>query len=135
MYFADFFTYCQSEYNAKLKIREEQAEGRRQRLEEKKAILERMEHPPEAEPTKLDRKGKQQKKLGVPAKLEPIQESERLPYLPTPDEIILQQDGAFLDETYSLLHCVNFSHYDDVKIITGENVIFSIFLRGNQKGD
>lgn len=98
LYLADFFTYCQSEYNAKLKIREEQAEGRRQRLEEKKAILERMEHPPEAEPTKLDRKGKQQKKLGMQVKLEPVQEPELLPYLPTPDEIILQRDGAFLDE-------------------------------------
>lgn len=94
--FSDFLTYCQSEYNAKLKIREEQAEGRHLRLEEKKAILERMEHPPEPEPTKLDRKGKQQKKLGVQAKPEPIQEPERLPYLPTPDEIILQRDGAFL---------------------------------------
>lgn len=81
-----------------MKIREEQAEGRRLRLEEKKYILEKMEHPPEPEPTKFDRKGKQQKKLGIQAKPEPVQELERLPYLPTPDEIILQRDGAFHNE-------------------------------------
>jgi hypothetical protein len=66
------------------------------RLEEKKAILERMENPPVPVLTKPDRKGKQQKKPGaqtVRTKLE--QEPEKLPYLPTPDEIILQREGIF----------------------------------------
>ncbi|XP_025153947.1 axonemal 84 kDa protein [Harpegnathos saltator] len=99
----NFLAYCQSEYDSKLKIREEQAEGRRLRLEEKKAILEKMEHPPEPEPTKSDRKGKQQKKLGVQTKPEPIQEPERLPYLPVPDEIILQRDEETKKEIRKLL--------------------------------
>ncbi|XP_014489011.1 PREDICTED: protein CASC1-like isoform X2 [Dinoponera quadriceps] len=102
-YIINFPTFCQNEYNTKLKIRDEQAEGRRLRLEEKKAILERMEHPPELESTKLDRKGKQQKKLGVQAKPEPIQEMKCLPYLPTPDEIILQKDEETRKEIRKLL--------------------------------
>ncbi|XP_011865165.1 PREDICTED: axonemal 84 kDa protein-like [Vollenhovia emeryi] len=97
MYTIDFFTYCQNEYNMKLKIREEQVDGRRLRMEEKKAILERMENPPISMPTKPERKGKLQKKPGIPGakRLELEQEPEQLPYLPTPDEIILQKE----DET------------------------------------
>jgi len=79
----------------KLKIREEQVDGRRLRMEEKKAILERMENPPVPAPTKPERKGKQQKKPGIQGakRLELEQEPEQLPYLPTPDEIILQREG------------------------------------------
>ncbi|XP_067206119.1 dynein axonemal intermediate chain 7 homolog isoform X2 [Linepithema humile] len=107
MYAMDLFTYCQNEYNAKLKIREEQVEGRRMRLEEKKAILERMENPPVPVLTKPERKGKQQKKPGVQAirvkRPEPEQEPEKLPYLPTPDEIILQQEDEARKEIRKLL--------------------------------
>lgn len=93
--FSDFPTFCQNEYDTKLKIREEQVEGRRLRLEEKKAILERMENPPVQAPTKPERKGKQQKKPGISGakRPEPEPETEQLPYLPTPDEIILQREG------------------------------------------
>lgn len=96
MHASDFFTFCQNEYNTKLKIREEQVEGRRLRMEEKKAILERMENPPVPVPTKLERKGKQQKKPGIQGakRPEPEQEIEQLPYLPIPDEIILQREGT-----------------------------------------
>lgn len=95
MHASDFFAYCQNEYNMKLKIREEQVDGRRLRMEEKKAILERMENPPVPVPTKPERKGKQQKKPGIQGakRLELEQEPEQLPYLPTPDEIILQREG------------------------------------------
>jgi len=93
----DFFTYCQNEYNAKLKIREEQIEGRRLRMEEKKAILERMENPPVSMPMKPERKEKQ-KKPGIQGakRLESEPEPKQLPYLPTPDEIILQREGIIL---------------------------------------
>lgn len=95
---SDFFTYCQNEYNMKLKIREEQVDGRRLRMEEKKAILERMENPPVPVPAKLERKGKQQKKPGIQGAKRPEseQEPEQLPYLPTPNEIILQKEGTIL---------------------------------------
>lgn len=63
------------------------------RLEEKKAILERMENPPVPVLTKPERKGK---KPGAQAKRPELeQEPEKLPYLPTPDEIILQREGMF----------------------------------------
>lgn len=95
LFLSDFLTYCRNEYNAKLKIREEQMEGRRLRLEEKKAILEKMENPPVHTPTKPEKKGKQQRKAAVQAKRpESVQEPERLPYLPTPNEIILQKEGT-----------------------------------------
>ncbi|XP_028046208.1 axonemal 84 kDa protein [Monomorium pharaonis] len=105
LYTMDFFTYCQNEYNAKLKIREEQVEGRRLRLEEKKAILERMENPPAPMPTNPERKGKLQKKPGIQGAKRPEaeQESEQLPYLPTPDEIILQQEDETRKEIRKLL--------------------------------
>lgn len=98
MHVPDFFTYCQNKYNEKLKIREEQVEGRRLRLEEKKAILEKMENPPAPVPTKPERKGKLQKKPGIQGakRPEPEQEPEQLPYLPTPDEIILQRESINL---------------------------------------
>ncbi|XP_077263011.1 dynein axonemal intermediate chain 7 homolog [Temnothorax americanus] len=105
MYSIDFFTYCQNEYNTKLKIREEQVDGRRLRMEEKKAILERMENPPVPLPTKPERKGKQPKKPGIQGakRPEPEQEPEKLPYLPTPDEIILQKEDETRKEIKKLL--------------------------------
>lgn len=89
---SDFVTYCQNEYNAKLKIREEQVDGRRLRIEEKKAKLERMENPPVPVPTKPERKQKKPGNQGA-KRPELEQEPEQLPYLPTPDEIILQREG------------------------------------------
>ncbi|KAM0732613.1 Dynein axonemal intermediate chain 7-like protein [Formica fusca] len=104
MYAIDFLTYCQNEYDAKVKIREDQVEGRNLRLQEKKAILEKIENPPVQVPTKLDRKGKQ-KKPGVPGakRPEPEPETEQLPYLPTPDEIILQREDEARKEIRKLL--------------------------------
>ncbi|XP_018377094.1 PREDICTED: axonemal 84 kDa protein-like [Trachymyrmex cornetzi] len=106
IYTTDFLTYCQNEYNTKLKIREEQVEGRRLRLEEKNAILEKMENPPVLVPTKPERKGKQQKKperMQGAKRLEQEQESEQLPYLPTPNEIILQREDETRKEIRKLL--------------------------------
>ncbi|XP_011635025.1 axonemal 84 kDa protein-like [Pogonomyrmex barbatus] len=102
LYTIDFYTYCQNEYNTKLKIREEQVEGRRLRLEEKKAILERMENPPVLVPTKPERKGQRKPVQGV-RHPESEQEPEKLPYLPTPDEIILQREDETRKEIRKLL--------------------------------
>ncbi|KYQ54968.1 Axonemal 84 kDa protein [Trachymyrmex zeteki] len=106
MYTIDFLTYCQNEYTTKLKIREEQVEGRRLRLEEKNAVLEKMENPPVLVPTKPERKGKQQKKperIQGAKRPEQEQESEQLSYLPTPDEIILQREDETRKEIRKLL--------------------------------
>ncbi|XP_011255045.2 axonemal 84 kDa protein [Camponotus floridanus] len=105
MYDIDFLSFCQNEYDTKLKIREDQVEGRYLRLEEKKAILERIENPPVQVPTKPERKGKQPKKAGAPGakRPEPEQETEQLPYLPTPDEIILQREDESRKEIRKLL--------------------------------
>lgn len=62
-----------------------------------------MENPPAPVAVKPEKKGKQQKKPGaqvVRAKRPEVeQEPEQLPYLPTPDEIILQREGAILDSS------------------------------------
>jgi len=78
-----------------LKIREEQVEGRRLRLQEKKAKLERLENPPSPVITKLEKKGK--KKQGLIRIKHESEEIVELPYLPTPNEIILQREGTVLD--------------------------------------
>ncbi|KAG5330625.1 AXP83 protein, partial [Acromyrmex charruanus] len=104
IYTIDFLTYSQNEYNAKLKIREEQVEGRRLRLEEKNAILEKIENPPDLIPAKNERKRNQQKKPEQMSEAKyPEQEPEQLPYLPTPDEIILQREEEFQKEIRKLL--------------------------------
>lgn len=94
----DLLTYCQDEFETKNKIREEQKEGRRLRLEEKKLLLEKMTNPPPVQPpSKSEKKGKTGKKgldlLKTQKKLEPEPEPEPLPYLPTADEIIFQTEG------------------------------------------
>lgn len=77
-----------------MKIREDQVEGRKLRLEEKKAMVERLTNPPQAP---KEKKGKANKKvaalLGRLKKTEPESEPQPLPYLPTPDEIVLQKEG------------------------------------------
>lgn len=104
LYTIDFFIYCQNEYNMKLKIREEQVDDRRLRMEEKKAILEKMENPPVLVPTKLERKGKQQKKPGIlGTKRSELEQEPVLPYLPTPNEIILQKEDEMRKEIRKLL--------------------------------
>ena len=70
------------------------------RLDEKKAVLEKLINPPPVVSTKLDKKAKQSKKNPPPSvtrvkKPEPEVETKPLPYLPTPDEIILQREGNF----------------------------------------
>lgn len=81
-----------------MKIREDQVEGRRLRLEAKKAKLERLENPPVPVPTKFERKGKKPGAQTVRAKRpEPEEEPAELPYLPTPDEIIFQREGMTLE--------------------------------------
>lgn len=90
-------TFCLNEYDTKVKIRHEQVEGRRLRLEEKKLMVERLSNPSQFVTSKSEKKGKQSKKLSPQAgrtkKSEPEAEPEPLPYLPTPDEIILQKEG------------------------------------------
>ncbi|EGI63404.1 Axonemal 84 kDa protein [Acromyrmex echinatior] len=104
IYTIDFLTYFQNEYNTKLKIREEQVEGRRLRLEEKYTILEKIENLPDLIPTKPERKRNQQKKPEQMQEVKhPEQEPEQLPYLPTPDEIILQRADEFQKEIRKLL--------------------------------
>ncbi|KAG7201519.1 hypothetical protein KM043_004271 [Ampulex compressa] len=103
----DLLSFCQKEYEERLKIREGQLEGRRLRLEEKKALLERMENPPPPVVTKSDKRGKRGKKAGTQfaagkgPEVEP--EPEPLPYLPTPDEIIRQGEEEAKKEIKRLL--------------------------------
>lgn len=89
--------FCQNEHKTKVKIREDQIEGRRLRLEEKKALVERLAHPTPPVQLKAEKKGKQAKNknasVGRAKKNEPDPEPEPLPYLPTPDEIVLQKEG------------------------------------------
>jgi len=127
---SDFLSFCQNEYDAKLKIREDQVEGRYLRLEEKKVILERIENPPVQVPTKPERKGKQQKKAGAPGakRPEPEQETEQLPYLPTPDEIILQREGTRI----SIFPIYEHAYFDASRILF--NLIIQIFLFFYVKG-
>ncbi|XP_033224120.1 protein CASC1-like isoform X2 [Belonocnema kinseyi] len=99
----DLLTYCQNEFETKNKIREEQKEGRRLRLEEKKLLLEKMTNPPPLQqPSKSEKKGKTGKKgldlLKTQKKLEPEPDPEPLPYLPTAEEIILQTEDDIRKE-------------------------------------
>lgn len=98
---ADLVSYCENEYVEKVRIRAEQAEGRRLRLEEKKLELERLMNPPQIVPSKPEKKTKSGKKAAVAAaavvprtkQSESEIEPERLPYLPTPEQIILSREG------------------------------------------
>lgn len=64
-----------------------------------------MENPPVQVPAKPERKGKQQKKPGVSGakRPEPEQETEQLPHLPTPDEIVLQREGMRFSNSQSVM--------------------------------
>ncbi|XP_043500207.1 dynein axonemal intermediate chain 7 homolog isoform X4 [Polistes fuscatus] len=91
----DLLTFCSNEYETKRKIREEQLEGRRLRLEEKKAMLRKMENPVPAVTIKSDRRGRKGGgQYGRTKRPESEQETEPLPYLPTPNEIILLKEGG-----------------------------------------
>ena len=103
----DLLEYSTREYEEKVRLREEQAEGRRLRLEEKKAILERMEYPPVS--PRLDKRrkrGKKEKKahsakdyqLEFESTLASVlpSKTELLPYLPTPNEILDQKEGKIV---------------------------------------
>ncbi|CAL7946735.1 unnamed protein product [Xylocopa violacea] len=111
----DLLQFSRREHQEMIRIREEQAEGRRLRLEEKRAILERMEHPPVS--PRLDKRkkrGKKQRGARSPrdkrheleATLAAILPSntELLPYLPTPPEIIRQAEEQARTETAKLLY-------------------------------
>lgn len=100
----DLLEYSTREHAEKLRLREEQAEERRLRLEEKKAILGRMEHPPVS--PRRDKKKKRGKKQGKGRSAKDYElefeatlattlpsKSELLPYLPTPNEIIRETEG------------------------------------------
>lgn len=88
--------FCNNEYEIKCKIRKEQMEGRKLRIEEKKTMVERLINPVQIMQPKIDKKGKT-KKINPPGgkvkKIETEIEPEPLPYLPTLDEIILQKEG------------------------------------------
>lgn len=94
---SDLLNYCQMEHETKTRIREEQAEGRRLRLEEKRLMAERLANPPPAvsqvEQKKAKGQGGQYGSRGKKSEVEPEPEPEPLPYLPTPDEIILTNEG------------------------------------------
>lgn len=69
------------------------------RLEEKKAALDKLINPPQILPVKSEKKSKPSKKTPPPAvartkKGEPEVEPEPLPYLPSPDELILIREGT-----------------------------------------
>ncbi|KAI4476007.1 hypothetical protein M0804_013932 [Polistes exclamans] len=92
-------TFCSNEYETKRRIREEQLEGRRLRLEEKKAMLRKMENPVPAMTIKLDRRGRKGGgQYGRTKRPESEQETEPLPYLPTPNEIILLKEEEIRKE-------------------------------------
>ncbi|XP_043500204.1 dynein axonemal intermediate chain 7 homolog isoform X2 [Polistes fuscatus] len=95
----DLLTFCSNEYETKRKIREEQLEGRRLRLEEKKAMLRKMENPVPAVTIKSDRRGRKGGgQYGRTKRPESEQETEPLPYLPTPNEIILLKEEEIRKE-------------------------------------
>ncbi|XP_026669128.1 protein CASC1-like [Ceratina calcarata] len=96
----DLLDFAVREYEEIVRIREEQAEERKLRLEEKKAILEKMEHPTLS--PRLDRKrrrGRIARKPQTPqAELENIlsavipSKAQMLPYLPTPKEVVRHKE-------------------------------------------
>lgn len=96
----DLLTYCECEFNTKSAIREEQKEGRQLRLEEKKLLLEKLTNPPPPpQIVKSEKKNKTGKKAEFQKshkKQEPEPDPEPLPYLPTPDEIIIQTEGILI---------------------------------------
>ncbi|XP_016771956.1 protein CASC1 isoform X2 [Apis mellifera] len=106
------FEYSIKEYDEKIRIGEEQAEGRRLRLEEKKAILEKLEYPsvPRIDKRKRARKPKKSSPKDHQTEFEsmltsilPSKLSELLPYLPTPNEIILEKEEKAMSESKKLL--------------------------------
>ncbi|XP_043481152.1 dynein axonemal intermediate chain 7-like isoform X2 [Leptopilina heterotoma] len=92
----DLLAYCECEFNTKNEIREEQKDGRQLRLEEKKLLLEKLTNPPPPpQIVKSEKKNKTGKKTDFQKshkKQEPEPDPEPLPYLPTPDEIIIQSE-------------------------------------------
>lgn len=94
--FADLLSFCERELARLTEIREEQREGRFQRLEEKRAMIRRMVNPPAsaAAPSKHERKAK---KAGqAKAKHdhhEPESRTGPLPQLASPEEIVLHREG------------------------------------------
>ncbi|XP_043528428.1 dynein axonemal intermediate chain 7-like isoform X1 [Frieseomelitta varia] len=108
----DLLEYSAREHAEKLRLREEQAEERRLRLEEKKAILGRMEYPPVS--PRRDKRKKGKKTKGHSAKNYESEfeatlatmlpsKSELLPYLPTPGEIIRETEEKAMSESKKLL--------------------------------
>lgn len=102
----ELLEFNKREYEEKLRIRSEQAEERRLRLEEKKAMLERMENPPaspRSDKRKKKKRGRKEKRQlaaqGKQSEFETMMESilpskaDLLPYLPTPSEIVIRKEG------------------------------------------
>ncbi|XP_043670341.1 dynein axonemal intermediate chain 7 homolog [Vespula pensylvanica] len=101
---SDLVTFCSEENETKERIRAEQVEGRRLRMEEKKAMLWKLENPAPVVPIKLDRRGRKAgNQYGRLKRSEPEQEVEPLPYLPTPNEIILSKEEESRKELRKLL--------------------------------
>ncbi|CAD1470876.1 unnamed protein product [Heterotrigona itama] len=111
----DVLEYSAKEHGEKLRLREEQAEERRLRLEEKKAILGRMEYPPVSpRRDKKKKHGRKQAKGRNSAKDHELEfeatlatmlpsRAELLPYLPTPSEIIREAEEKSMSESKRLL--------------------------------
>ncbi|KAK2583902.1 hypothetical protein KPH14_001173 [Odynerus spinipes] len=97
----DLLAFCTEEYEKKQEIREEQVEGRRLRLEEKRVLLRKMENPEPVAPVRKGKRGGGQH--GRTKKSEAERRAEPLPYLPTPNEVILLREEEIRKEVRKLL--------------------------------
>ncbi|OXU23252.1 hypothetical protein TSAR_012797 [Trichomalopsis sarcophagae] len=107
----DLLTFCQREHERLSEIREEQREGRQQRLEEKRAMIRRIVNPPASAVT-ADKASKHEgrkggKKAGQSkskaSEPEPEPELKPLPHLASPEEIVLQREEEIRKESKRLL--------------------------------
>lgn len=87
--------FCNNEFEIKKNIQSQQIEGRKLRIEEKKLMVDNLINPVQIITTKIDKKNKTKKLNTNIGKIKKIEDNkiEPLPYLPTPDEIILQKEG------------------------------------------
>ncbi|XP_044014510.1 dynein axonemal intermediate chain 7-like isoform X1 [Aphidius gifuensis] len=97
--------FCNNEYEIKKNIQNQQIEGRKLRIEEKKIMVDNLINPVQIITTKIDKKNKNKKLNTNIGKIKKIEDNkiEPLPYLPTPDEIILQKEDENRKEIRRLL--------------------------------
>ncbi|XP_058802482.1 dynein axonemal intermediate chain 7-like [Phymastichus coffea] len=100
----DLQQFCEREHGRLKELRESQRESRQQRLEEKRAMIERILNPPVVvEKSKHDRKGKK----GGHSKGKPDHETEHIvappPQLESPEEIVFREESEIMKETWKAL--------------------------------